>query len=66
MVDSQRVEVKTSRLQRRIHEGKYDAWGWVVKKSQWDPKGFDFLVCVACEWRPGEDGFLVFGYPEVK
>jgi len=63
---TQRIEVKTSRLQRRIREGKHDAWGWVVKKSQWDPQGFNFLVCIACEWQPKIDGILAFSYPEVK
>jgi len=63
--DGQRIEVKTSRLQRRIRQGKHKAWGWVVKKSQWDPQGFDFLVCIACEWQPEEDGILAFSYSEV-
>jgi len=66
VVDSQRIEVKTSRLQRRIREGRHDAWGWVVKKSQWNPQGFDFLVCIACEWQPKKDGILAFSYPEVE
>ena len=60
-----RIEVKTSRLQKRVPKGKHDGWGWVVKKSQWESKGFDFLVCVACEWQPGEDGIMAFTYEEV-
>jgi len=61
-----RIEVKTSRLQKRIPEGKHVGWGWVVKKSQWDPPGFDYLVCIACDWQPGKDNFLAFSYDEVK
>jgi hypothetical protein len=60
-----RIEVKTSRLQKRIPKGKHMGWGWVVKKSQWDPPGFDYLVCIACDWQPGKDGFLAFSYDEV-
>jgi hypothetical protein len=60
-----RIEVKTSRLQKRIPKGKHEGWGWVVKKSQWDPKGFDFLVCVACEWQSRKDGIMAFTYDEV-
>jgi hypothetical protein len=63
--NNKKIEVKSARLQKTGM--KHNSWGWVVKEKQWKtPDHFDYLVCVALEYKKDQNGILVFSYEDVK
>ena len=56
-----KIEVKTSRKTPRFGGGK-KGYGWVVKKSQWKNKEYDYLACVLAD--KDSDNTLIFTYKD--
>ena len=58
-----KIEVKTSRSTKRFNfKGAKKGYAWVVKKSQWVNKEYDFLACVLADKKT--KNIIIFTYNE--
>ncbi len=64
-VNGKRIEVKTSRLQKRVSKSKKKGYGWVVKEAQWKEKKFNMLVCIALNFDENGHRIFTLTYDEV-